>query len=118
MIMNAIVTPISAAAGDATEIERMRRLFELQRRAFEAAPYPDLAARKAKLRRLIAALQRHQDAIVAAVNADFGVRAGAETKLIEVMGPILEARHALSHMGRWMKPRRRRTELLFLTNSA
>ena len=55
---------------------------------------------------------------MAAVNADFGVRAGAETKLVEVMGPILEARHALSHLRRWMKPRRRSTELLFLTNSA
>ena len=52
------------------------------------------------------------------MNADFGIRAGAETKLVEVMGPILEARHALSHMRRWMKPRRRSTELLFLTNSA
>ncbi|MBP6780246.1 MAG: coniferyl aldehyde dehydrogenase [Ottowia sp.] len=96
----------------------MRRLFERQRSAFIAAPYPELAARKAKLRKLIDSLRRHQNAIVAAVNADFGVRAGAETKLVEVMGPILEARHALSHMGRWMKPRRRSTELLFMTNSA
>jgi hypothetical protein len=39
-----------------------------------------------------------RDAIVVAVNADFGIRAGAETKLVEVMGPILEARHALSHI--------------------
>ena len=68
--------------------------------------------------KLIDALRRYQDDIVVAVNADFGVRASAETKLVEVMGPILEARHALSHMGRWMKPRRRSTELLFLTNRA
>jgi len=100
------------------EFARMRRLFLRQRQAFEAAPYPELALRKAKLRKLIDALRRYQDDIVVAVNADFGVRAGAETKLVEVMGPILEARHALSHMGRWMKPRRRSTELLFLTNRA
>jgi len=114
--MNAILNAVLGA--DADEIARMRALFDRQRKAFEAAPYPDLAARKAKLRRLIAALRKHQEAIVVAVNADFGVRAGAETKLVEVMGPILEARHALSHLRRWMKPRRRSTEFLFLTNSA
>ena len=34
------------------------------------------------------------------------------------VGPVLEARHALSHLRRWMKPRRRSTELLFMTNRA
>ncbi len=120
--MSAVLNPpgLHGPAGDSDgdEIARMRRLFERQRLAFDAAPYPELAARKAKLHRLIDALRRHQDDIVAAVDADFGVRAGVETKLVEVMGPILEARHALSHMGRWMKPRRRRTELLFLGNRA
>ncbi|MDQ0072515.1 coniferyl-aldehyde dehydrogenase [Variovorax boronicumulans] len=116
--MNAVPTPITFGTTDAAEIRRMHRLFEMQRAAFDAAPYPELAARKAKLRRLIDMLRRNQNEIVAAVNADFGVRAGAETKLVEVMGPILEARHALSHMRKWMKPRRRSTELLFLTNSA
>jgi len=116
--MSASPIPITLHVTDAAEIQRMHRVFDIQRSAFEAAPYPELAARKAKLRRLIDALRRHQKEIVAAVKADFGVRAGAETKLVEVMGPILEARHALSHMGKWMKARRRSTELLFLTNSA
>ncbi len=96
----------------------MRQVFDLQRAAFEAEPYPDLQARRSKLRRLINALRRHQNAIVAAVNADFGVRSGAETRLIEVLGPVLEARHAISHLRRWMRPRRRSTELLFLGNGA
>jgi coniferyl-aldehyde dehydrogenase len=108
----------AGAAADTAELGRMRSVFELQRSAFAATPHPDLHARKDKLRRLITALRRHQTDIVAAVSADFGVRAAAETKLVEVMGPILQARHALSHMRRWMKPRRRSTELLFLTNSA
>jgi coniferyl-aldehyde dehydrogenase len=111
-------TPLSSPPVDATELERMRQIFDLQQRDFAASPYPDLAARRTKLRALIDALRRHQDGIVAAVNADFGVRAPAETKLVEVMGPILEARHALSHLRRWMKPRRRSTELLFLGNAA
>ena len=116
--MNAVLASAVPRARDAAEIQRMQLLFDKQRMACEAMPYPELAARRAKLHRLIDMLRRHQNEIVAAVNADFGVRAGAETKLVEVMGPILEARHALSHMRKWMKPRRRSTELLFLTNSA
>ncbi len=116
--MSAVLNAVPGANADAAEIARMRELFDRQRKAFDAAPFPDLASRKANLRKLIAALQKHQNDIVAAVNADFGVRAGAETKLVEVMGPILEAHHCLSHLRRWIKPRRRSTELLFLTNSA
>ncbi|HME37679.1 MAG TPA: coniferyl aldehyde dehydrogenase [Steroidobacteraceae bacterium] len=96
----------------------MRSVFDLQRSAFDAAPYPNLQSRKDNLRKLIDALRRRQNDIVAAVSEDFGVRSENETKMVEVMGPILEARHALSHMRRWMKPRRRSTELLFKTNSA
>ncbi len=116
--MSTVPTPLPAAQADATELARMRQVFDLQQRAFAANPYPDLETRKGKLRALIDALRRHQDEIVAGVNADFGVRSPAETKLVEVMGPILEARHALSHLRHWMKPRRRRTELLFLSNGA
>lgn len=116
--MNTPTAALPAADGDSTELARMRRVFDLQQRSFAANPFPPREARKAALRALIDALRRHQDAIVAAVNADFGVRAPAETKLVEVMGPILEARHALSQLRRWMKPRRRHTELLFLGNAA
>ncbi|HLQ13877.1 MAG TPA: coniferyl aldehyde dehydrogenase [Steroidobacteraceae bacterium] len=107
-----------SAAADATELRRMRHVFELQRSAFTADPHPDLESRKSRLRRLVIALQRYQNAIVAAVNADFGVRSASETRLVEVLGPVLEARHALSQLRRWMQPRRRRTELLFLGNGA
>jgi hypothetical protein len=72
---------------------------------------------KAKLKTLRSLLQRYQDPIVAAVSADFGGRAPAETKLAEVLGPVLEINHALHALRGWMKPRRRSTELLFLGNS-
>jgi len=116
--MNTLTAALPFAETAPSELARLRRVFELQQRAFAANPYPEREARKLKLRTLIDALRRHQNAIVAAVNADFGVRAPTETKLVEVMGPVLEARHALSHLRRWMKPRRRSTELLFLSNAA
>lgn len=115
--MSAVLQSVHCGT-QAAEIERIGRLFEAQRRAFEVSPFSEISERKAKLLRLIDALRRHQDAIVVAVNADFGVRAAGETKLVEVMGPILEARHAISHLGRWMKSRRRSTELMFFSNQA
>ncbi|MFM9886698.1 MAG: coniferyl aldehyde dehydrogenase [Burkholderiales bacterium] len=100
------------------EIERAHRVFALQQRAATALPTPDLAWRRTRLRALIDALRTHQDAIVTAVSADFGGRAESETRFIELMGPILQARHAMTDLRHWMQPRRRRTELLFITNSA
>jgi coniferyl-aldehyde dehydrogenase len=99
-------------------IDRMHRTLEAQRAAFARHPYPTLAERKEKLKALKGVLRRYQDQIVVAVDADFGGRSPAETKLVEVIGPILEANHALSSLRRWMKPRRRHTEILFLSNSA
>ncbi len=99
-------------------IERMESTLTAQKEAFARQPYPPAGERKERLRALKALLRRYQDDIVVAVDADFGGRSAMETKLVEVIGPILEANHALSHLRRWMKPRRRRTELLFLGNRA
>jgi len=101
-----------------TIVQRMQDTFEQQRVAFLAKPYPTLFERKAKLKALKALLKRYQDRIAVAVSADFGGRSPAETKLVEVLGPILEINHALHRLRQWMEPQRRATELLFLTNSA
>jgi len=99
-------------------VDRMRRVLDAQRAAFLADPYPPLAERKHKLRALKAALRSYQNEIVTAVDADFGGRSADETRLIEVIGPILQIDHALANLRLWMKPSRRRTELVFLTNRA
>jgi coniferyl-aldehyde dehydrogenase len=103
---------------DAAEVGRMRQVLLRQRAACALMPFPDAAHRRENLRKLVRALKRNHAALIEAVSADFGVRAAPETSLIEVLGPVLEARHALSHLKKWMKPRRRRTELLFAGNSA
>jgi len=107
-----------SASTAAVTIDRMHATLAAQRAAFAKLPRSTAAQRQARLRALKTALRKHQDAIVAAVDADFGGRAATETRLIEVLGPILEANHALKHLRRWMRPRRRRTELLFATNRA
>ena len=96
---------------------RLRGLFERQRAAFAAQPFPSVMQRKTHLRALKSQLLRYQDELVAAISRDFGFRAPAETQMMDVLGSVLEINHALSHVGRWMRSRRRSTELLFMSNS-
>ncbi len=106
------------AGDDEVQIARLASIHVRQRAAFAAAPYPDAASRRRKLQALRAALRRHQDPLAAAMSDDFGGRSPFESKLADVLGPVLEINHALGHLGRWMRSRRRRTELLFASNSA
>lgn len=103
---------------DSLEIERMHRLLQRQRQAFSAQPNPSRSIRLDNLKRLVAALRRYQQRIVRALEADFDGRASFETLQVEVLGSVLQARHAMAHLRRWMKAGRRRTELLFLGNRA
>lgn len=107
-----------AVSTDTLEIERMEATLVSQQQAFQAQPFPTYEERVQALKSLIAALKRNKDRIVEAVDADFEGRAAFETLQVEVMGPILQARHAISRLRRWMKPSRRSTELLFAGNKA
>lgn len=94
----------------------MKALLERQRAAFQRHPYPPAAERKQKLRALRAALRQRQDELCDAIAKDFGGRSRTESLMADVLGPVLEINHALSHLGRWMKRKRRSTELLFFPN--
>jgi coniferyl-aldehyde dehydrogenase len=96
---------------------RMHELFNQQRAAFAAHPFPDPAQRKTYLKALKRQLQRYQDQLVDALSRDFGFHAPAETRMMDILGSVLEINHAISHVRRWMRSRRRSTELLFLSNS-
>jgi coniferyl-aldehyde dehydrogenase len=50
------------------------------------------------------------------MSQDFGGRSRNESRLADVLGPVLQINHALRHLRRWMRPVRRRAELLFLSN--
>ena len=99
------------------EIARMRRLFDTQRTAFMAAPMPDLAARRADLKRLKEVLIANRERFVVALSADFGGRAGAET-MAEILVVVHHINYCLRRLKRWMKPQRRGTSLLMATTKA
>ncbi|ENX63116.1 MULTISPECIES: coniferyl aldehyde dehydrogenase [Acinetobacter] len=96
--------------------EHMYSVFNQQRAAFDAQPYPDLDARRTKLLQIKKQIIRYQDVIATAINTDFSSRSVDESKLLDLLGSVLEAEHAIRHVRRWMRPSKRSTELLFLSN--
>jgi coniferyl-aldehyde dehydrogenase len=102
-------------AVDATA--RIADLFALQRRAYDASPYPPVAQRRANLQALKRQLLACQDELADAIHLDFGWRSHTESLMLDVLPSVLGIDHALRHLKRWMRPSRRATELLFLSNS-
>jgi coniferyl-aldehyde dehydrogenase len=92
-----------AAAADVTAADLAALLAE-QRAAF-AQGAPDHAQRITALESLRDAVREHQDAIVAAIDEDFGGRAAEETLLLELFPLLDEIRNARRHLRGWMKPR-------------
>jgi coniferyl-aldehyde dehydrogenase len=88
-----------------------------QRAAFEADPYPLADRRRERIKAPKRQISRYQDVLANAMSKDFGFRAPTESKVLDLLGSMLEANHAIAHLKRWMRPSRRAAELLFLTNS-
>ena len=101
----------------------MRQDLELsaftRQRAAQAVRRQDfgLAARRAALARLGAAVRAREAQIIAALQADFG-KPAAETVLTEILPVLQEISHANRHLARWMRPRRVRPALAALGTSA
>ncbi len=79
---------------------------QAQRQAAGPAPFPTLAVRRERLARLASMTKRHQQAIVRAIQRDFGQRSETEIHLAEIIPVLHAARHARRHLWHWMRPRR------------
>src|SRR5574337_262428 len=101
-------------AADATR--RIADLLAAQRAAFAADPYPSAEQRRERLRALKRQLGRYQDRLTEAIGSDFGGRSADESMMLDLIPAVLDINHAISHLARWMRPSRRSTELMFLTN--
>ncbi len=83
-----------------------------QRAAHVAAPEPALAERLADLKTLARLIRENQDAIVAAINADYGNRSEVETLFGEVFLVQAAIHDAVRRLKGWMRPRRRSVDLM------
>jgi len=80
-------------------------LFESQAATALQLRQSTAAERRAKLRRLLAAILDRKEAILDAARLDLG-RHPTETNLVEVLPLVGELKHCIANLKRWMKPRR------------
>lgn len=103
---------------DLTVASRAAAAFTLQATTRDARRLAfGLAARRKALADLALALRRHESAIVAALDQDFG-KPAPEVLLTEILPVMHEIRHARRHLRRWMRPQRVRPTLALLGTSA
>ncbi|NOH23477.1 coniferyl aldehyde dehydrogenase [Vibrio europaeus] len=100
---------------DRAESELTAWFNELQL-GYKKEPLPSLTVRKQRLKNLKKQLSRYQDVLADAMSEDFGGRSHTESIMADVLAPILDINHVLSHISKWMKPSRRPTEWLFKGN--
>ncbi|MEM7543500.1 MAG: aldehyde dehydrogenase family protein, partial [Pseudomonadota bacterium] len=87
-------------------------IFAEQKASFAKNRMPTANGRIRNLDLLHNAIIDNKDALIAAVNQDFGNRAEGETLLAEIF-PVLEGIHyCRKHIKRWMKPQKRKVPLL------
>jgi len=104
-------TPLhSSPAADLVRKE-LEATLKLQRAAYFARPIPTLDERRADLLKLQAFIRENREALVEAVNADYGNRSRHETLFTEIFTVIDGVDHVLKHLKKWMKPQRRNVDL-------
>jgi coniferyl-aldehyde dehydrogenase len=89
-----------------------RLCFDRQRAAYFAAPEPSYAERIADLRSLAALLKENREALVAAINADYGNRSEFETLFAEYFVVLENIHDVTKHLRKWMKPQRRKIDFM------
>jgi coniferyl-aldehyde dehydrogenase len=104
----------SAAADAARAASGLRETLDAMGAVQARNPMPDAATRIARLDALEALVRDHRDAIVAAIDADFGRRPAEETDLLEIFPSLSALRHARRHVRRWMRPQRHWANFWFL----
>lgn len=85
----------------------MNEVLQAQRAAFVGELPVGLSARKDRLRRCIKLLLDHGDALAKALSDDFGHRSNEQSMMTDVVASIRQAKHAIGHIEKWMRPERR-----------
>ena len=99
------MAPDTARILDSSVDSELTRLFNLQKEAYRAAPFPSYDERIANLDKLIRLTEKNEDRFATAVSADFGNRARHETVIAEIIVSVSGAKLAKKHLKKWMRPR-------------
>ncbi len=91
----------------------LRASLRCQQIAFRSDMLPSRAVRAERLNRLSRLIDSHSQRFAAAIASDFGSRSPVEIRITETLVLQSGLRHALRHLGRWMKPQRVSTALAY-----
>ncbi len=109
------ISGADTVVNDEVQSELEAWFYELKS-AYQAEPLSEFEVRKQRLLALKKQLSRYQDVLADAMSEDFGGRSRTESIMADILAPILDINHVLSHLKRWMKPSSRPTEWLFKGN--
>jgi coniferyl-aldehyde dehydrogenase len=87
--------------------DELESLLRLQRQAFTAARPESLGLRKDRIKRAMALLKAHGEALCAAMSADFGNRSIPQSMITDIAGTVGAGKHALSHIDKWARGEKR-----------
>ncbi|MGE0044318.1 MAG: coniferyl aldehyde dehydrogenase [Hyphomonadaceae bacterium] len=90
--------------------QRMKEILAAQKAAHLREGPPSVAVRRDRLQRCINVIVDHQDAIVDALNQDFGARSKEMSALTDVAGSIGPLKYARDNFEKWMKSEKRKVD--------
>jgi len=93
-----------------TQLTELTIYLQMQRDAYHADPVPDLEQRKKDLLALKSMLAENREAIVDAINTDYGNRSRQETLLAEIIMVLDGFNFAAKHLKKWMRTQKREIE--------
>ena len=112
-----LAQPLEGPPDAARAVNSFGPQFEALRQRAPALRSEPVAARRARLHRLVGWLQAHRVAVQAALYADFR-KPATETDLTEIWTTQVELQHTLRHLKQWMAPRRVAAPLALLGTRA
>lgn len=86
-------------------LRSLTEVFDRQKDAFGRCAPLGLEKRMEALNGLLQAIVNHQEELIEAVSSDFGHRAAAETRILEIFPLVDEIRFVKRHLRRWMRTR-------------
>lgn len=104
-----MTSELSPSSPSATRLA-LQATLDAQRVAYLAHPAPTLAERRADLLQLKKLVRENKDAIVAAINQDYGSRSAHETLFAEIFPALDTINHTLRHLKKWMAPQHRHVD--------
>ncbi len=110
--MSPAATEAAAPGQTPGAAQRLEAALAAQQAAYLRAPVPGYRERRADLAALARLLAENREALVEALNRDYGSRSRHETLFAEIVPALDGIRHARRHLRRWMRPQRRAIDLM------